>query len=1009
MSQHCARCQRTIEMPGGAVAFCPYCGHGLDATTADHPSTTRDAVSGRATPAVREHIGEYRLLRRLGQGGMGVVYEGQHESTGRRVAVKLVDVEASPEALERFRQEGRLASAVSHPRCVFVLAADEDAGQPYLVLELMPGRTLDDLVRERGPLPLAEALGHALDLIEGLEQVHALGVIHRDVKPSNCFLDEQGRVKVGDFGLARSLVPEARLTRTGTFIGTPLFAAPEQIKSQPLDARADVYSVCATLYFLLAGRAPHDSGDGDALGVMARAVSDEPPPLRSRRPDLPVGLERVLARGLARERERRWPDLASLREALTSFQVAGVGPLFLARRLFAYLGDHYLLGLVVLVVWWPIFGVPMDRVSPGLMAAGYTLALVYFGLCEGVWGVTAGKWLLGLRVARAGDVAPPGWRRGLWRAGIWQTLMVVIGLPSLWFQPAQHAGDIVAAGLISLIQVVLLLLTVAAVLSTARRRNGYRCLHDVLSGTRVVPAPPRRVALRLGGPPATGTHPADLPGQLGPYAIRDERWREGEDRVLGSIDSGLGRGVWVWQRPAGRPALTQARRDLVRVSRLRWLGQGEQDGTRWDAFLAPATVPLAQAVRSSGPLEWEQARGVLEALTDELIRARQEDTFPEVLSLSQVWVLPGGGVVLLDPPGPGARPTDPLDLLAEVALVLLGADPFSPHLPRRPLPLHVRELLAGLPRFGGTLSDVRTFQARLVASQERPARVSGLTRLLHLAVLLGVQLMCCGCLGWLPLLLWGAVPALGNFTLYQEADRLLGELDRARAADTALLVAPTLHPANRWAALAVLRRHDRARKNLLAARKRAEQYAEARREKLLIPWVRLNLPQTPQGGMPTWSFLPRLSLEDRVELLTFQLRSRGEPNQEVFALAFVLLGLSLGLCVGSALVFRGGLRYLLFGVRLVRGDGELAGRFRCAWRALAAWIVCVGPLAVARVLEESAWLEWKPGGGPGRLLVAANACWAVAVLVLIAWLVVLVRTPTRSLHDRLAGTTLVPR
>src|SRR4051794_3871153 len=256
MSQVCTRCSRTLDLPV-PVAFCPYCGNSLGATVAFDPGQTTAPAVAASAREMPEKLGDYRLLRRLGQGGMGVVFEGEHLPTGRRVAVKLIDVEASDDALERFRQEGKLASAVSHPRCVFVYAADQDAGRPFIVLELMPGRTLDDEVEQRGPLPVREAIGHALDVIEGLEQVHALGVIHRDVKPSNCFLDHDGRVKVGDFGLARSLQPGARLTRTGTFVGTPLYASPEQIKGLPLDQRADVYSVCATLFFLLTGRAPH--------------------------------------------------------------------------------------------------------------------------------------------------------------------------------------------------------------------------------------------------------------------------------------------------------------------------------------------------------------------------------------------------------------------------------------------------------------------------------------------------------------------------------------------------------------------------------------------------------------------------------------------------------------------------------------------------------------------------------------------------------------------------------
>src|SRR5438552_1118271 len=128
----------------------------------------------------------------------------------------------------------------AHPRCVFVYAADEDAGRPYIVMELMPGDTLHDLLEKRGPLPPAEAVAKILDVIDGLLEAHQLGVVHRDVKPSNCFLEADGRVKVGDFGLAKSLVTESHLTRTGAFLGTPLYASPEQVKRETVDAQTDV-------------------------------------------------------------------------------------------------------------------------------------------------------------------------------------------------------------------------------------------------------------------------------------------------------------------------------------------------------------------------------------------------------------------------------------------------------------------------------------------------------------------------------------------------------------------------------------------------------------------------------------------------------------------------------------------------------------------------------------------------------------------------------------------------
>ncbi|HZY89400.1 MAG TPA: serine/threonine-protein kinase, partial [Gemmataceae bacterium] len=313
----CPRCSAVLEFSNRPPAFCSQCGQPLPppdqlATAAFVPGEAGDAAPPQA-------VGGYRLLRRLGGGGMGSVYEAEEAASGRRVAVKLIAPEyaESPEAVQRFRQEGRLASAIAHPRCVFVLAADEEAGQPYIVMELMPGATLEGLVEERGPLPPEEAVAKALDVIDGLREAHRLGVVHRDVKPSNCFLEADGRVKVGDFGLSKSLGGQARLTTTGAFLGTLLFAPPEQVRGERVDHQSDLYAAAATLYYLLAGRAPFQGGD--AAAVLARTVADPVPPLRARRPEVPAALERVVLRGLERDRQRRWRDLDELRAALLPF------------------------------------------------------------------------------------------------------------------------------------------------------------------------------------------------------------------------------------------------------------------------------------------------------------------------------------------------------------------------------------------------------------------------------------------------------------------------------------------------------------------------------------------------------------------------------------------------------------------------------------------------------------------------------------------------------------------
>ena len=317
MQIDCPNCRRVLEFSGERPSFCAYCGvpiapsegarkfspllGRLDPADTDPERTglapvvldetvdyqaRKASTGGPAVESFPERIAGYRLIRKLGSGGMGTVFEAEDEVHSRRVAIKLISSEslASGEALERFRQEGRLASAVTHPRCVFVLAVDEHQGHPYIVMELMPGTTLQNLVEKQGPLEPADAIAKIMDVMEGLRQFHKLGLIHRDVKPSNCFLEKEGRVKIGDFGLSKSLDGGLDLTRTGTFIGTPLYASPEQIKRDEVDERTDVYSVAATLYYLLTGRPPVRAKD--AAEALARIASEPAPPLRGLRPEI---------------------------------------------------------------------------------------------------------------------------------------------------------------------------------------------------------------------------------------------------------------------------------------------------------------------------------------------------------------------------------------------------------------------------------------------------------------------------------------------------------------------------------------------------------------------------------------------------------------------------------------------------------------------------------------------------------------------------------------------------
>src|SRR5262249_32244706 len=203
--------------------------------------------------------------------------------------------------------------------------------------------TLGDLVQKRGPLPVAEAVSRVLDVIEGLQEAHRCGLIHRDVKPSNCFLDGDGRVKVGDFGLCKEQLGDGQVTQSGAFLGTLLYAAPEQIRNDRVDARADVYSVAATLYYLLTGWAPFQDGEDDPAATLARTMTDPLRPMRRLRPALPATLDEVVLKGLARARERRWASLEELRLALLPFVPGSHSLGDVGRRTAAYLLDIVLL------------------------------------------------------------------------------------------------------------------------------------------------------------------------------------------------------------------------------------------------------------------------------------------------------------------------------------------------------------------------------------------------------------------------------------------------------------------------------------------------------------------------------------------------------------------------------------------------------------------------------------------------------------------------------------------
>jgi uncharacterized RDD family membrane protein YckC len=741
----CGKCSRVLEYAGDRPSFCSYCGSSLTDTVANmpmgvDPNAPTILPNKRAeAAAMPQTVGGYRLLRTLGSGGMGSVYEAEESSSGRRVALKLIGAafSSSGDAVERFRQEGRIASMLVHPRCVFVLSTDEEAGRPYIVMELMEGATLKDLVERRGPLPADEAIAKILDVIEGLQAAHRVEVIHRDVKPSNCFLEADGRVKVGDFGLAKSLVKDAHLTKTGAFVGTPHFASPEQVRGEGIDQQTDVYSVAATLYYLLVGQPPFFGSDPTA--TLARIVSDPITPLRKLRPELPRALDRVVMKGLERERRRRWQDLDSFKQALLSLRPARLSLEGLAMRAIAFAIDAVVVWLVALT----IFTVGLERVVPpdwdrlAYQATLFLVFIAYFTVGERLAGCTLGKALFGLRVCTPGWVDPPGWNAATIRSMVGALLLVGFVAGAVIFALLGGMPDAIEA----YTPWVLGVLAAILLLAPMRASSNWRGLHEVASGTQVakVSWPKQRQSLAGSGGwllsflgnlrvKAGMPHLSNLPDRLAGYAIRGAvKWAPHSKVLLGE-DATLGRRVLIWLRPASASPLEVARRDINRRTRLRWLASGRQGDLQWDALLAPSGCPLPEFLHSEGTLEWSEAHLLLEDLANELAAAIAEHTLPRSLAVTQVWVQLDGRAQLADftltfddkDDSQSSTATDEaraLTLLRQVALMALdGATEARMAVLNPSVPASVKPVLDKLLRPDGAYRTVEEFQAALSAS-----------------------------------------------------------------------------------------------------------------------------------------------------------------------------------------------------------------------------------------------------------------------------------------------------
>src|SRR5881398_1972740 len=248
--------------------------------------------------------GRYRIVSKLGTGGMANVYLAEDEVLGRRVAIKILNDRhaGDDQFVERFRREAKNAASLSHPNIVSIYDRGEAEGTYYIAMEYLDGRSLKELIVSRGPAPVGVAVEYARQILSALRFAHRHGIVHRDIKPHNALVDGDGRVKVTDFGIARAGM--SQMTETGSIVWTAQYLSPEQARGGEVDPRSDLYSLGVVLYELLTGKTPFD---GDTpVEIAMKHLSSAPKPPSKLRSDVPPELDKIVLRALAKDPNDRY-------------------------------------------------------------------------------------------------------------------------------------------------------------------------------------------------------------------------------------------------------------------------------------------------------------------------------------------------------------------------------------------------------------------------------------------------------------------------------------------------------------------------------------------------------------------------------------------------------------------------------------------------------------------------------------------------------------------------------
>jgi predicted Ser/Thr protein kinase len=296
-------------------------------STWESRTATEPGAAPAAPTALPEQFGRYRILKQLGKGGMGAVYLAHDTELDRKVALKVPHFAASdgPHVLERFAREARAAATLTHPNICPVYDVGEWQGTRYVTMAYIEGKPLSDLIRAGKPLPQPSVAALVRKLAQAMHEAHQHGIVHRDLKPSNVMVNKKHEPIIMDFGLARRVQEDARLTKSGSILGTPAYMSPEQVAGdvQAIGPACDIYSLGVILYELLTGRLPFQ---GPVTAVLGQILTQEPPPPRAVRADLDPALEAICLKAMAKKPADRYGSMRELAAALTTYLKGGGGP-----------------------------------------------------------------------------------------------------------------------------------------------------------------------------------------------------------------------------------------------------------------------------------------------------------------------------------------------------------------------------------------------------------------------------------------------------------------------------------------------------------------------------------------------------------------------------------------------------------------------------------------------------------------------------------------------------------